>query len=117
MRIYAHKVIFDEVQKVPEFFNLIKIAIDNDRQNPGKFVLTGSSQFNFIKGVTESLAGRIGLLTQLPYQIAEMPKELLNESEKLLAASTQKLINSVPSSKDACRCSRKPAVAASSPTT
>jgi predicted AAA+ superfamily ATPase len=73
MRIYANKVIFDEVQKVPEFFNLIKIAIDNDRQNPGKFVLTGSSQFNFIKGVTESLAGRIGLLTQLPYQIAEMP--------------------------------------------
>ncbi len=91
MRIYANKVIFDEVQKVPEFFNLIKIAIDNDRQNPGKFVLMGSSQFNFIKGVTESLAGRIGLLTQLPYQIAEMPKESLSES--IFKGSYPELVN------------------------
>lgn len=91
MRIYANKVIFDEVQKAPEFFNLIKIAIDNDRENPGKFVLTGSSQFNFIKGVSESLAGRIGLLTQLPYQISEMPKELLNKS--IFKGSYPELVN------------------------
>jgi uncharacterized protein len=32
MRIYSNKIIFDEVQKVPEIFNYIKIAVDNDRQ-------------------------------------------------------------------------------------
>lgn len=80
LRIYPDKVIFDEVQKVPELFNLIKKAVDEDRQTPGKYILTGSSQFAFIKGVTESLAGRIGLLSQLPFQISEMPRELREQA-------------------------------------
>lgn len=75
MRIYHHRVIFDEVQKVPELFNDIKIAIDADRATPGKFILTGSSQFTLIKSITESLAGRIGLLSLLPYQYSELPKQ------------------------------------------
>lgn len=80
MRIYANKIIFDEVQKVPEIFNDIKIAIDSDRQATGKFILTGSSQFSLIKSITESLAGRIGLLSLLPYQYAEMPDRLRCQS-------------------------------------
>jgi len=76
MRIYANKIIFDEVQKVPEIFNDIKIAIDTDRQTTGKFILTGSIQFNLLKNITESLAGRIGLLSLLPYQYAEIPNKL-----------------------------------------
>ena len=50
-RIYSNKVIFDEVQKVPNIFNYVKIAVDKDRNNSGKFILTGSSQFSFIKNV------------------------------------------------------------------
>ena len=80
MRIYANKIIFDEVQKVPEIFNDIKIAIDADRQTPGKFILTGSSQFSLIKSITESLAGRIGLLSLLPYQFSEIPASLRYQS-------------------------------------
>lgn len=80
MRIYANKIIFDEVQKVPEIFNDIKIAIDADRHTTGKFILTGSSQFSLIKSITESLAGRIGLLSLLPYQYAEMPDKLRCQS-------------------------------------
>ncbi|HTM64623.1 MAG TPA: ATP-binding protein [Gammaproteobacteria bacterium] len=80
MRIYANKIIFDEVQKVPEIFNDIKIAIDADRQTPGKFILTGSSQFSLIKSITESLAGRIGSLSLLPYQYSEMPDKLRYQS-------------------------------------
>jgi uncharacterized protein len=76
MRINSNKLIFDEAQKVPELFNYIKIAVDNDRANVGKFVLTGSSQFSFVKGISESLAGRIGLLALLPYQFAEIPESL-----------------------------------------
>lgn len=80
MRIYHDKVIFDEVQKVPEIFNDIKIAIDADRSKTGKFILTGSSQFSLQQNITESLAGRIGLLSLLPYQYSEMPNAWHYES-------------------------------------
>ncbi len=76
MRTYNNKIIFDEVQKVPEIFDYIKISVDQDRSTVGKFVLTGSSQFSFIKKITESLAGRIGLLNLLPYQLSEIPASL-----------------------------------------
>jgi len=76
MEKYGNKVIFDEVQKSPEIFHYLKLAIDRDRQNTGKFILTGSSQFSFIKHITESLAGRIGLLSLLPFQRREIGKDL-----------------------------------------
>ncbi len=80
MRLYADKVIFDEAQKAPELFNHIKLAVDKNRQTYGKFVLTGSAQFTLMKSITESLAGRIGLLSLLPYEITEVPKSLRKES-------------------------------------
>lgn len=80
MRIYHDKVIFDEAQKVPEIFSYVKIAVDNDRENYGKFILTGSSQFMLLKNISESLAGRIGLLSLLPLQFREVPHELREQS-------------------------------------
>jgi len=80
MSTYDNKVIFDEVQKAPEIFNYLKLSVDNDRQNYGKYILTGSSQFSFVKNITESLAGRIGLLSLLPFQFAEIQKKLKEES-------------------------------------
>jgi len=75
MEQHANHIIFDEVQKVPEIFHYVKIAVDNDRQNYGKYILTGSSQFSFIQSITESLAGRMGLLSLLPLQYLEIPKK------------------------------------------
>jgi len=77
---YNDRVIFDEIQRVPELFSQIKIAVDNDRQNYGKFVVTGSSQFVFHKNISESLAGRIGLLSMLPLQFSEMPEQSRDQS-------------------------------------
>ena len=77
---YNDRVIFDEVQFVPQLFSTIKVAVDQDRQNYGKFVVTGSSQFSYLKNISESLAGRIGLMSLLPLQYTEMPKALLEES-------------------------------------
>jgi predicted AAA+ superfamily ATPase len=64
------------VQKAPEIFHYIKMAVDQHRASYGKFVVTGSSQFALLKNVTESLAGRIGLLTLLPMEYAEIPASL-----------------------------------------
>lgn len=91
MRLHANKIIFDEVQKVPEIFDYIKIAVDQDRAQAGKFVLTGSSQFTLMKNISESLAGRIGLLSLLPYEISEMPKSLYSES--IYRGSYPELVN------------------------
>jgi len=80
MSIYNNHIIFDEVQKVPEIFPLLKRHIDNDRQNYGKFILTGSNQLILHEKVTESLAGRIGILELLPFQVAELPQNCRPEN-------------------------------------
>ncbi|HXW52987.1 MAG TPA: ATP-binding protein [Myxococcota bacterium] len=77
---YQNKAIFDEVQKVPDIFNHIKLRVDRDRLSYGKFVLTGSSQLMLMQNISESMAGRIGLLTLLPFQLAEMPKKSRGEA-------------------------------------
>jgi uncharacterized protein len=91
MRIYSHRVIFDEVHKVPEIFDAIKVAVDADRDVPGKFILSGSSQFTLSEKISESLAGRIGGLTLLPYEYLETPLELRQES--LFRGSFPELVN------------------------
>ncbi|MHB1050133.1 MAG: ATP-binding protein [Bacteroidota bacterium] len=77
---YDQQVIFDEAQKVPEIFNYIKLIVDRSRTSYGRFIVTGSSQFGFLKHISESLAGRIGLLTLLPFQYSEVPSAWREES-------------------------------------
>ena len=91
MEEYRDKVIFDEVQKAPEIFHYLKMAIDQDRENKGKFILTGSSQFSFVKYITESLAGRIGLLSLLPFQRKEIISTL--QSKHILCGGYPELIS------------------------
>ena len=77
---YNKKIIFDEVQYLPELFPLLKTSIDTDRSNYGRFVLTGSGQFLLGKHFSESLAGRIGLLSLLPLQFSELPNEAKSDT-------------------------------------
>jgi predicted AAA+ superfamily ATPase len=51
----------DEIQYAPELLPYIKMIVDNDRK-PGQFWLTGSQQFQVMKNVSESLAGRVGIM-------------------------------------------------------
>lgn len=88
---YSDKIIFDEVQKAPKIFDSIKLAVDKDREQTGKYVLTGSSQFSMVQGVSESLAGRIGLLSLLPFQYAEIPKNL--RAQAVFRGSYPELVN------------------------
>ncbi|MBM3254625.1 MAG: ATP-binding protein [Candidatus Omnitrophica bacterium] len=70
----GEKIIFDEIQYVPEILSYLKILIDKDRHKRGRFILTGSQQFNLIRNLGESLAGRIGLLELLSFSILEKKK-------------------------------------------
>ena len=61
----------DEVQYAPELLRAIKIRVDENRR-PGMYWLTGSQRFHMMKGVTESLAGRIGILELMSMSQSEM---------------------------------------------
>ena len=64
-------VILDEVQRCPKLFSFLQGIIDADPR-PGRFILTGSSQFELIESITQTLAGRASLLTLLPFSLAEL---------------------------------------------
>jgi len=64
-------VTLDEVQHVPELFPVIKAAIDRKRQ-PGKFLLTGSANVMLLPKLSESLAGRMEVLTLWPFSQGEV---------------------------------------------
>lgn len=61
---YAPPVLIDEVQYAPELFDYIKIYVDREKRC-GDFWLTGSQTFRMMKHVTESLAGRAGIVQML----------------------------------------------------
>lgn len=65
-----HGIIIDEFQHFPQFLSYVQIEVD-EKKRPGYFVLTGSQNFLMNQAVTQSLAGRIGILTLLPLSISE----------------------------------------------
>jgi predicted AAA+ superfamily ATPase len=70
-RLRERPAILDEIQYVPEILPYLKIRIDRDRKRNGKWILTGSQQFQLMKNVSESLAGRIAILELYPFSLLE----------------------------------------------
>lgn len=64
-------VLIDEIQYAPQLLPHIKMAVDRDR-TAGQFWLTGSQQFHLMKGVSESLAGRVGVINLLGFSQREL---------------------------------------------
>lgn len=73
---YNPPLIIDEIQYAPGLLPYIKIEIDKDRKN-GQYYLTGSQAFRLMKNVSESLAGRVGILNLYGFSRAE----ILNKNE------------------------------------
>ena len=61
LQTYPPPVLIDEIQKAPWLTEQIKFIVDAN-ESPGQFWLTGSQKFPMMKGIRESLAGRVGLL-------------------------------------------------------
>lgn len=87
---YTTPVIIDEIQYAPELLPYIKIRIDENRTN-GMYYLTGSQMFRLMKHVSESLAGRAGILQLFGLSRAEilgytecpfLPKNIVTQSEE-----------------------------------
>ncbi len=69
---FTQGAVFDEAQRWPDLFSYLQGMVDADRQ-PGRFILTGSQQFGLLAGVTQSLAGRVGMTRLLPLAATEIP--------------------------------------------
>lgn len=70
-QLNSDKIIIDEAQQYPELFRVLRGVIDQNRTKKGRFILTGSSSPEIIKGLTESLAGRIATIELWPFKTSE----------------------------------------------
>jgi len=78
---YPPPVIIDEIQNAPGLLSYIKASIEHNK-DPGQWVLTGSQQWALMKGISETLAGRIAILHLFPFSLEELQKTArLNLSE------------------------------------
>jgi len=68
---FKEGAVIDEVQRCPPLFSYLQGWVD-ERRRMGDFILTGSQQFGLHSGISQSLAGRVGLVQLLPFSQAEL---------------------------------------------
>jgi hypothetical protein len=68
---YSEGAILDEIQRAPRLFSYLQTRVDQDLR-PGAFVITGSQQFGLLSGISQSLAGRAGLVQLMPFAMGEL---------------------------------------------
>jgi len=68
---YPEGAIFDEIQRAPELLSYLQPLVDAENR-PGRYILTGSQQFEVMSRLSQSLAGRSALLKLLPLSIEEL---------------------------------------------
>ncbi len=68
---YPDGAIFDEIQRVPELFSYLQELID-DTKVKGKYILTGSNNFLLQENISQTLAGRVGFISLLPFSLSEL---------------------------------------------
>lgn len=73
-----HCIVLDEVQRMPGLFARLRPIIDKHRK-PGRFILTGSASPELVKGVSESLAGRIAFAELAPINLQEAKKSRISQ--------------------------------------
>ena len=80
---FSKGAIFDEAQRWPALFSYLQGMVDENR-SPGRFVLTGSQQFGLMAGITQSLAGRVGMTRLLPLCLTEIPAGRMGSLDEMI---------------------------------
>lgn len=84
-------VILDEVQLMPELFSILRPVID-DYRKPGRFILLGSAPPALVKGVSESLTGRIAYTELAPVSLPELPGNISRQQHWFRGGFPQALL-------------------------
>lgn len=93
------RAVIDEIQHAPELLRAIKLTVDQDRR-PGRFLLTGSANLLAVPQVSDSLAGRMEILTLLPLMQAEIERRDNRFLEYALAQQWPAIRADYPADKD-----------------
>lgn len=72
LRRHPPPLLIDEVQYAPSIFRHLKTVVDQQRSQPGQFVLTGSQRFSLMREVADSLAGRAEIVELETLSVAEI---------------------------------------------
>lgn len=80
---YPNGLILDEIQRVPELVSYLQEQVDQ-HDLPGRYILTGSQQFEVTHAINQSLAGRTALLRLLPFSLQEAYGSSLPDTDTLL---------------------------------
>ncbi len=88
---YSPPVLIDEIQYATELLPYIKMSVDKSRKK-GEFWITGSQAFHMMKNVSESLAGRVGIVNLLGLSDAE----IYGETSQPFETDPQKLMDRLP---------------------
>ncbi|MFA5042760.1 MAG: ATP-binding protein [Kiritimatiellia bacterium] len=94
----AGTIVIDEVQKAPALFPAIKLSVDRDRR-PGRFLLTGSANVMVLPALSESLAGRMEIITLRTLSQGEMEGSRETFIDRLFSGGKM-TASSVPCSRD-----------------
>jgi uncharacterized protein len=73
LKATGSKVIFDEVQNIPDLFHYIQVVSD-ERNTPGQYILSGSQSFLLNEKIAQSLAGRVYISHLFPFDMTEIPQ-------------------------------------------
>jgi uncharacterized protein len=71
-RLNPQHVALDEAQLAPDVFPALRVAIDERRNEKGRFAISGSSSPSLMRSISESLAGRVGIIELAPFSWAEV---------------------------------------------
>lgn len=85
----SRPVIFDEAQLSPGLFRALRVAIDQQRDLPGQFLLSGSSSPQLLEQISESLAGRVAIVELDPLSWHEIERQGVNDVIAALANPEQ----------------------------
>ncbi|MGH7165038.1 MAG: ATP-binding protein [Nitrospiraceae bacterium] len=88
-------VVLDEIQRAPELFPALKAKVDRDRR-PGRFLLTSSANVTLLPWFTESLAGRMEVLTLWPLSQGELEERMEGFVDVVFAATLPPLTEGLP---------------------
>ena len=80
---FPDNTIIDEVQRVPELLSYLQVHVDA-QPKMGRYILTGSNQFQYMQSISQSLAGRTAMIQLLPFSIDEIYKDADISLEKAI---------------------------------
>ena len=89
---YPAKIIIDEAQQLPQLFSTLRSVVDDQRSVKGRFLITGSSSPEIIRGLSESLAGRVATIELSPMKCNELVNQSLPDFYSLLVNAEQQNI-------------------------